>query len=96
MRKKLVGDLDRVKQPSAVLGTRSGRADDRLREWGLGQVGEDVADAEGLQDAATRAESLTADLMAFGRDAEDAPVPVDLALRVRLLHPLLRATLPAS
>ena len=52
MRKKLVGDLDRVKQPSAVLGTRSGRADDRLREWGLGQVGEDVADAEGLQDAA--------------------------------------------
>jgi len=53
-------------------------------------------DLEGLQDAAARAESLTADLMAFGRDAEDAPIPVDLALRVRLLHPLLRATLPTS
>jgi signal transduction histidine kinase len=53
-------------------------------------------DLEGLQDAATRAESLTADLMAFGRDVEDSPIPVDLALRVQMLHPLLRATLPAS
>jgi signal transduction histidine kinase len=53
-------------------------------------------DLDGLQEAATRAESLTADLMAFGRDVEDAPVSVDLAQRVQQLGPLLRATLPAS
>ena len=53
-------------------------------------------DLEALQAAAIRAEALTTDLMAFGRGIEDAPVAVDLALRVRQLRPLLRATLPAA
>ena len=53
-------------------------------------------DVEGLREAAARAEALTADLMAFGRSSEDAPVAVDLALRVQQLRPLLRATLPAG
>lgn len=61
-----------------------------------GHEAEARKDLEGLQEAALRAEALTGDLMAFGRGVEDAPVAVDLALRARQLHPLLRATLPPA
>jgi signal transduction histidine kinase len=53
-------------------------------------------DLDGLRAAVTRAESLAADLLAFGRDAEDAPVAVDLLLCIQRLGPLLRATLPTA